>query len=829
MSLTDPVVTWLDKFLEAGITAIKFGSTVMPRQTTLQFTGSGVSVADDPINSQTVVTVSGGGGGGGGATPPSGIGLWLNAVAGTLAVAASIGTAGQLPFTSVGGAGIGWASFSGDVSLSTSVPGKATVTAINGASVPAAAGLVTGNVLQVAGPSSLTYSPINVGGGSNYVVGVLPTANQAPQSMTGDTTGTTAAVVVTGIRGTSVPAPSGTGTALVWNAGSSGVFSWAAISGSSALTSYGADLTGDATHQWVQSISGSGGAGGGIAVNAGTLTWGAAQSPGLSQGQQANGSNPVDFIISPQAPGSGAATALTGTPGRFVVNIAAPVSTGSDGGLQVRRNGVAFAQLGPFVNAPTQASLYLGNGVAPSVADATNHVIQVVGSANSFSATIFNSATAGSTLYLRVGGAPAARGFVANTDGVQIGSETFSLGGGSGIIGVANRSAVPTTNPIGGVAVYAQAGQLWVYPSSGSPFQISAGAAPTWTAHAVVLGTGTTATSSVGPGAAGIPLVGGISFGDPVFGTASVPGGGTGATSLAAHGVLLGQGTGVVHVAAPGSANGLFISNGASADPSFTAWSLAVPGTATKVMVSSGTNWVNSAFTLASPGASGQPLVSDGTNWTSGGAPIGAAYGGTGQSSLTTHALLLGNGASGVNIVAAAAAGKVLLGNGVSADPVFSAFTMASPGASTNVLTSDGTNWTAAPPTLAKTASGNSAGAGTIGTSITAVSTGVTFTLAAGQKVWVTLTLELSNNTLSAEIITYGFGTSTASFLDSYVHTVPVAGGGGPLATTYQTVHMRSGYSPGAGTYTLEGLAQASIAANIVPVKCLLTVEVVSV
>ena len=302
---------------------------------------------------------------------------------------------------------------------------------------------------------------------------------------------------------------------------------------------------------------------------------------------------------------------------------------------------------------------------------------------------------------------------------------------------------------------------------------ISAGSAPIWTNHAVVLGTGTSALGSVGPGSAGIPLVGSVGFGDPVFGTCNVNGGGTGQTSLPSNSVLTGNGT--------------------------------------------------SAIGSVAPGTAGNVLTSAGGAWTSA-APAAAP-------TLTNHSIVVGQGTSTPNFIAAAAAAKVLLGQGTSANPAFSAFTLAAPSTSGNVLTSDGTNWTSAAPTstLIKTASGNSSGAGTVNTSITAVSTGVTFTLAAGQKVWVDFTLEVSNNTLSGEILTYGFGTSTASFLDSYVQTIPVAGGGGPLATTYQTVHMRSGYSPGAGTYTLEGLAQAAISSNIVPVKCLLTVEIVSV
>jgi hypothetical protein len=55
-----------------------------------------------------------------------------------------------------------------------------TTVKINGASVPAAGSLTTGNVLQVNGVSSLTYAAINLAGGSNYITGNLPVSNIAP-------------------------------------------------------------------------------------------------------------------------------------------------------------------------------------------------------------------------------------------------------------------------------------------------------------------------------------------------------------------------------------------------------------------------------------------------------------------------------------------------------------------------------------------------------------------------------------------------------------------------------------------------------------------------
>lgn len=72
---------------------------------------------------------------------------------------------------------------------------------IHGGSVPIAGALTTGNVLQVTGVSTLSYGPVNLAGGSNFVTGSLPAGNQASQTLGGDASGTTAAVVVTRAQG----------------------------------------------------------------------------------------------------------------------------------------------------------------------------------------------------------------------------------------------------------------------------------------------------------------------------------------------------------------------------------------------------------------------------------------------------------------------------------------------------------------------------------------------------------------------------------------------------------------------------------------------------
>jgi len=92
---------------------------------------------------------------------------------------------------------------------------------VNGATVPAAGGLVAGNVLQVSAASALVYAALNLAGGANFVTGNLPIGNIAPgtntqvlvtnatpatawATPTGDWTGAVSANVVGRIKGTAV-------------------------------------------------------------------------------------------------------------------------------------------------------------------------------------------------------------------------------------------------------------------------------------------------------------------------------------------------------------------------------------------------------------------------------------------------------------------------------------------------------------------------------------------------------------------------------------------------------------------------------------------------
>lgn len=76
---------------------------------------------------------------------------------------------------------------------------------------------------------------------------------------------------------------------------------------------------------------------------------------------------------------------------------------------------------------------------------------------------------------------------------------------------------------------------------------------------------------ALAPGTAGKPLVTGGAAANPSWTTLGVVGGGTGAATLTAHAVLLGEGTSTLGFASIGTSGRLLIDQGASTDPAFTA------------------------------------------------------------------------------------------------------------------------------------------------------------------------------------------------------------------------------------------------------------------
>ncbi len=158
--------------------------------------------------------------------------------------------------------------------------------------------------------------------------------------------------------------------------------------------------------------------------------------------------------------------------------------------------------------------------------------------------------------------------------------------------------------------------------------------------HTVVIGGGSQAVVATATGASGIALIGQGGSADPVFGTVVVAGGGTGATTLTAHGVLLGEGTGAIAATAVMTDGQLLVGQSA-ADP--------LPKTP------------SGDCTMAATGA----LTCFAT-------PATVAKGGTGVGTLAAHGVLVGEGTSNVALVGpSSTSGALFASAGSSSDPAF--------------------------------------------------------------------------------------------------------------------------------------------------------------
>lgn len=158
--------------------------------------------------------------------------------------------------------------------------------------------------------------------------------------------------------------------------------------------------------------------------------------------------------------------------------------------------------------------------------------------------------------------------------------------------------------------------------------------------------------------------------------------GGTGRTSLTAHSVLIGEGTSPVNFAVPSVSGQVLLDNGASADPSF--GPVPASGLSGVVAVANGGTGLStfpihglligndtSPMTVLAAGTLGYPLVSRGPSIDPIYQILNPVGGGTGQTTLTNHAVILGQAAAGVAFAAPGTAQYPLLSNGASSNPSF--------------------------------------------------------------------------------------------------------------------------------------------------------------
>lgn len=156
-----------------------------------------------------------------------------------------------------------------------------------------------------------------------------------------------------------------------------------------------------------------------------------------------------NLFINAQAPYA-SATAGHGTAGDVVVNTASSIVASGDtkrGGFQIQYGGTVAVRIGSWSN-NTQGGIWFQDAGSPSVSN-----VGIFGDANNIQ---MNAPGTLGTLYLTVNNATYLG--VGNASGLQLFSSSLSFGGGSGVLGVANATTTPTTNPSGGGILYADSG-----------------------------------------------------------------------------------------------------------------------------------------------------------------------------------------------------------------------------------------------------------------------------------------------------------------------------------------------------------------------------------
>lgn len=243
------------------------------------------------------------------------------------------------------------------------------------------------------------------------------------------------------------------------------------------------DLSGStSSNQWVNSISGHAGGGGTVSVGGSTntnLVWLASQTAaGISQAAQTTDVVTQNFTITAQNAWTGASTnrvganvvltsgagaTTNGTPGNINCTFGAPSGTGTEAYLIAIRNGVSLVRAGAQVGTTGNGALYLGS-LTPS---SSNYAIAGDGTAN----TNINGISA---ISMGVNGSFSNGHYQTSTGITLFNGQTAQLGGGTGVLSLANASVAPSSNPASGGIIFESGGALTHRGSGGATEQPAA-------------------------------------------------------------------------------------------------------------------------------------------------------------------------------------------------------------------------------------------------------------------------------------------------------------------------------------------------------------------
>jgi len=186
------------------------------------------------------------------------------------------------------------------------------------------------------------------------------------------------------------------------------------------------------------------------------------------------------------------------------------------------------------------------------------------------------------------------------------------------------------------------------------------------------------------------------------------------------------------------------------------------------------------------------------------GGTLNVGHGGTGQTTLTVHGLLIGNATSGINAMSAGSAGQLVTSSGASADPVWTTATYPSTATGTGkLLQADGTNWVATTATYPGTAIGTGTILRADGTNWVATTATYPATTTANQ-----LLYSSANNTITGLTSANGGVLNTSNSGVPSISATPVLGVAGTTAGTIGLSGVTSGVvtlqtAATAGTWSL--------------------------